>query len=218
MAEKKEKKEEQTKTYPQSEQTRQAQQAAQSHDGTRPGGYVSRYQQQLDAAMEKILNRESFSYDLNGDALYRRYKDQAIQNGRLAMLDTMGQAAALTGGYGSSYSQSVGQQAYQKSMDTLADTAARLRTQAREEYDRQGEQAQSHYRLLAQRESEEKSAYDAGVSAWQAENSRLWDRYDALRQQDYDAYRDAVADEQWLAEFEEAQRQFQQLLRRKYGW
>ena len=42
-----------------------------------------------------------------------------MKNGRLAMMDSMGRAAALTGGYGSSYAQSAGQQAYQKQMDSL---------------------------------------------------------------------------------------------------
>jgi hypothetical protein len=31
----------------------------------------------------------------------------------MAMMDTMGKAAGLTGGYGSPYAQQVGQQAYQ---------------------------------------------------------------------------------------------------------
>ena len=85
--------EEEKKKYTASAQVEQARQEAQASDARKPGKYVSKWQQQLDAAMEKILNREKFSYNLNGDALYRQYKDQAIQNGRLAMQDTLGQAA-----------------------------------------------------------------------------------------------------------------------------
>ena len=54
-------------------------------------GYRSRWQEQLQGITEKILNREHFSYDLNGDALYQQYKDRYIQQGRQAMMDTMGQ-------------------------------------------------------------------------------------------------------------------------------
>ena len=37
-------------------------------------GYQSGYQKQLDDAMDKILNREDFAYDLNGDALWKQYQ------------------------------------------------------------------------------------------------------------------------------------------------
>ena len=56
-----------------------------------------------DEALEQYLNREAFQYDLNADALYQQYQNRYQELGRNAMKDTMGQAAALTGGYGSSY-------------------------------------------------------------------------------------------------------------------
>ena len=130
--------EEEKKKYTASAQVEQARQEAQASDARKPGAYVSKWQQQLDAAMEKILNREKFSYNLNGDALYRQYKDQAIQNGRLAMQDTLGQAAAMTGGFGSSYGQTAAQQAYRQQMANLGDKASALYDKARSEYDRQG--------------------------------------------------------------------------------
>ena len=58
------------------------------------------------------MNRKEFSYDLNGDMLYQQMKDQYQVLGKTAMQDTMGEAAALTGGYGNTYAQSVGQQTY----------------------------------------------------------------------------------------------------------
>ncbi len=206
--------EKEKKEYTPSAQTDQARQDALDHGSRKPGAYVSKWQQMLDAAMEKILNREKFSYDLNGDALYRQYKDQAVKNGRLSMLDTLGASAALTGGYGSSYGQTAAQQSYQRSMDGLTDRAAALYDRARENYDREGEQERSRYNLLKQRESSSRSAYDQELSAWEAENQRLWQRYDSLRQQDYQSYRDRVADEQWQAQFDEAQRQFNEDLRK----
>ena len=56
-----------------------------------------------DEALQAYLNREDFQYDVNADALYQQYKDRYVELGKDAMEDTMGQAAALTGGYGSSY-------------------------------------------------------------------------------------------------------------------
>ncbi len=194
-----------------------AKQEALSSDAKKPGEYTSKWQQQLDAAMDKILNRERFSYDLNGDALYRQYKDRAVKNGRLAMMDTMGQAAAMTGGYGSSYAQSAGQQAYQKQMDGLTDQASRLYDKAREDYDRQGQVDRDRYDVLRQRENSSYNQYKQQRSDWEAENTRLWNRYDSLRQQEYSAQRDSIKDQQWLAEFEEARQEFYDQLIRKYG-
>lgn len=194
-----------------------AEQEALSSDAKKPGEYTSKWQQQLDAAMDKILNRERFSYDLNGDALYRQYKDRAVKNGRLAMMDTMGQAAAMTGGYGSSYAQSAGQQAYQKQMDGLTDQASRLYDKAREDYDRQGQADRDRYDVLRQRENSSYNQYKQQRSDWEAENTRLWNWYDSLRQQEYSAQRDSIKDQQWLAEFEEARQEFYDQLIRKYG-
>ena len=209
--------EEEKRKYAASARVEQARQEAQASDGKKPGEYVSKWQQQLDAAMEKILNREKFSYDLNGDALYRQYKDQAVQNGRMAMQDTLGQAAAMTGGYGSSYGQTAAQQAYRQQMADLSGKASALYDKARAEYDRQANADKQNYDLLLQRENSSQNQYKQNLAAWQAENQRLWGRYDQEQKTDYEAYRDEIRDAQWLQEFEEAQRQFEEKLRRQYG-
>ena len=209
--------EEEKKKYTASDAVEQARQEALASDRRKPGEYVSKWQDQLDAAMEKILNREKFSYDLNGDALYRQYKDQAVQNGRLAMQDTLGQAAAMTGGFSSSYGQTAAQQAYQRQMTDLGDKASALYDKARAEYDRQGNEDKQAYDLLLQRENSSQSQYRQNLAAWEAENQRLWSRYDQEHSTDYGAYRDEIKDSQWLQEFEEAQRQFYEKLIRQYG-
>ena len=209
--------EEEKRKYAASARVEQARQEAQASDGKKPGEYVSKWQQQLDAAMEKILNREKFSYDLNGDALYRQYKDQAVQNGRMAMQDTLGQAAAMTGGYGSSYGQTAAQQAYRQQMADLSGKASALYDKARAEYDRQANADKQNYDLLLQRENSSQNQYKQNLAAWQAENQQLWGRYDQEQKTDYEAYRDEIRDAQWLQEFEEAQRQFEEKLRRQYG-
>ena len=90
------------------------------------GDFNYTHQQNLDDIMNKILNREDFSYDLNGDALYQQYKDKYIKQGKMAMQDTMGQAAAMTGGYGNSYAATAGNQAYQASLENLNDIVPEL--------------------------------------------------------------------------------------------
>ena len=56
---------------------------------------------------EKLINRPAFSYDPQTDPFYQGAKSQYLRQGSRAMADTMGRAAGLTGGYGSSYAQAV---------------------------------------------------------------------------------------------------------------
>ena len=87
--------------------------------GNAPGAWTDPYRDQYMGYLNQYENRDPFSYDFNTDALYQQYKDQYIQQGQMAMMDTMGQAAAMTGGYGNSYAQTVGQQAYNQQLNQL---------------------------------------------------------------------------------------------------
>ena len=92
---------EQNSQYNESQAVRDARDRMNQYEAQRPQEWTGgTYQDSLNEAMNKINNREKFSYDLNGDALYQQYKDQYMNLGKMAMADTMGQAAALTGGYG----------------------------------------------------------------------------------------------------------------------
>lgn len=87
--------------------------------GNAPGAWTDPYKDQYMGYLNQYENRDPFSYDANSDALYQQLKDQYIQQGQMAMMDTMGQAAAMTGGYGNSYAQTVGQQAYNQQLNQL---------------------------------------------------------------------------------------------------
>ena len=108
-----------------------------------------------DEALQEYLNREDFRYDLNADALYRQYKDRYMELGKAAMADTMGQAAALTGGYGSSYAQNVGQQAYNRYLQQLGDVVPELYQLAYDRYRDKGDRLYKTYQSWAQLEQEE---------------------------------------------------------------
>lgn len=120
--------------------------------------YKSQYSGQLGNALNAVTD---FSYDPLQDASYQALAKVYNANGRTAANDTMGQAAALNGGYGSSY----------------ATTAAAA---ARNSYNQQ---------LAALVPDLEQNAYSRAnntLSALQnAEN------------QNYNRYRDNVADAQW---------------------
>lgn len=111
--------------------------------------YGGSYDADLNALYGQIANRPKFSYDVDGDALYQQYKDRYLQNARMAMQDTMGQAAALTGGYGSSYGQAVGQQAYDRQMLGLTDKIPELQQNAYNRYLNEGNALKDQFGMMS---------------------------------------------------------------------
>lgn len=170
------------------------------------------YGKSVDAALQKILKRDKFQYDVNGDALYQQYKDRYMQQGKQAMMDTMGQAAALTGGYGNSYAQQVGQQTYQGYLQGLNDKVPELYKLALDRYNQEGTDLMNRYSLLADRSDKEYNRYRDSVSDWQTQRDYLANRYNNERNFDYTGFRDQVSDEQWQKNFDEALRQYNENL------
>ena len=102
------------------QQTGKAKTDYQALMGAQPGAYQSLYGTQTQQTLNNLLGQQPFQYDVNTDALYQQIKDNYIRNGRQAMMNTQGQSAALTGGYGNSYGVLAGQQAYQDSLGNLS--------------------------------------------------------------------------------------------------
>ena len=134
----------------------------------KPGSYTSRWDKELDALYDQIANRKAFSYDLGADPMYRQYREQYQSAGRLAMENTMGAAASLTGGYGSSYSQQAGQQAYNVYLQKLNEVVPELYAQARSQYDREGSALSERYARISSREKSDYDRYRDQVSDYYA--------------------------------------------------
>lgn len=176
--------------YTESDTVTAAGDALNSHLANKPGEYQSQWQSQLDQLMNSIMNREKFSYDLNSDALYQQYKDKYVQQGKLAMSDAIGQASAMTGGYGNSYAQAVGQQQYQASLDNLNDIVPELYAMALDQYNREGQDLYNQYGMVADRENLDYGRYRDTVSDWNVDRDYLSGRYDTERGFDYGKYVD----------------------------
>lgn len=146
--------------------------AAQEVSNGRPT-YSGTYEQQLADIYDRIQNREKFKYDVNADPLYQQYKDQYIQGGKLAMRDTMGKAAALNGGYGSTYAQQVGQQAYDSYLQSLTEQIPELYQTALSKYNDEGNQFLQQYGLVGDMRDTEYNRWRTDVGDW--ENQRAWD-------------------------------------------
>ena len=176
--------------YQESDTVKEAEEALNAQLSQKPGEYSSQWQSQLDDTINKILNREKFSYDLNGDALYQQYKDKYTKQGKMAMGDAIGQASAMTGGYGNSYAQSVGQQAYQAQLDNLNDIVPELYRMAYEKYNQEGQDLYNQYSMLGAQEEQDYGRYRDSASDWQSERDYLVGRYDSERDFDYGQYVD----------------------------
>ncbi len=140
---------------------------------------------------EDLLDRPAFSYNPNADPLYQAAKNQYVQQGKQAMEDTMGKAAALSGGYASSYAQTMGTQAYQAQLARLSELLPDYYDRARSAYDRETDAMQDalgtalglydkDYQAWLDRQDalERKAAADVSKDQWErkfAEDSRRWE-------------------------------------------
>ena len=131
--------------------------------------YQASYDSQLQEIYDQIVNRDKFSYNLNEDALYQQYADQYQMMGQQAMMDTMGQAAALTGGYGNSYASTAGNQAYQAYLQQLNDVVPELYGMALDQYNAEGDKLLTQYSMLGDMADKEYSKYmDSLNQYWQS--------------------------------------------------
>ena len=144
----------------------------------------------LAGVMDKIFNREKFSYDVNGDALYQQYKDKYIQQGKMAMADTMGQAAAMTGGYGNSYAASVGNQAYQASLQQLNDIIPQLYQMAYDRYNQEGQDLYNQYGMLSTERSTEYGMWSDKGNMLNNNRTYYGNEYNNAYNREYGAYSD----------------------------
>lgn len=128
--------------------------------------YSGKYDEQLQEIYDQIVNRKNFTYDLNSDALYQQYKDQYAQMGQMAMMDTMGQASAMTGGYGNSYAQGVGQQAYQGYLQQLNDKVPELYGIALDQYNQEGQDLLNQYSMIGDLAGDEYAKYQDALNQY----------------------------------------------------
>ena len=146
------------------------------------------YGQSLKDQMDKINNREKFTYDLNGDALYQQYKDQYMTQGRLASADAIGQASAMTGGYGNSYAATVGNQAYQGYLQQLNNVVPELYNMAYNRYQQEGQDMKDMYTMLQNAYDTEYGEHRDKVSDYNTELSRLQSAYYNEKDFDYSKF------------------------------
>ena len=181
----------------------------------------NKWYQEAQSIAKTLNERPAFSYSPGSDPLYQAAKEQTLTQGRRAMEDTMGKAAGLTGGYASSYAQSLGTQAYDRQLARLSELLPDYYAQARTAYDRQTEALQDElsralgfydkdYQVWLDRQAaqERQESADAKAAQWEKEFQEGRSRWAAEQElnerkfaaQQEQALRDAALAAQKLAD------------------
>ena len=225
------------KKGPYKSQIKGAQTLLNKHLNAKPSDYQSLYQNQINNTISSIENRKPFVYDLNADALYQNLKNQYVGLGQQAMADTIGQASALTGGYGNSYAVTAGNQAYQSYLNNLNDIVPELYDKAYGRYQDEGVDLYNKLNMYQTQDSLDYGKYQDAYLNWQNDrdyyagelsnlrglnqdawsqnetnrfnaNNLAWENYFNAQNFNFDTYQQSVAENQWNKEFKEDQRQF----------
>lgn len=149
--------------------------------------YQSGYAPQIKQLYDQVMNRGEFAYDVNKDPLYQQLRSQHINNGRLAMEDTIAQATGLSGGYGNTFAQAAGQQQYNQHMQQLTGYIPQLRAQAQQEWAAEGDALQNQLAMAQQMDAAE---YDR----FRNEVNDLWNnmQFDFQKEQNVMAQRESA--------------------------
>lgn len=190
-------------------------------ENSKPGDFSSRYDEQIQNIINTIQNRPQFDQGQVYDSdLYKQYREQYIQQGNKAMRDTMGNAAALTGGYGSTYATAAGQQAYDGYLSQLGDKTMDIYDRVYNQYLNEGQELYNQLGMYNQQDNIDYGRYRDTVGDYYNDLNYYSNRYnteyandfgeyqtdqDAMRWAEQYAYQktqDALAQQNWQTQFD----------------
>lgn len=192
-----------------SDETKKALDKVNQIESNKPGEYQSQYSNVVSNLLDKITNREAFSYDFNADPLYQQYKDNYTSLGKQAMMDTVAAASTMTGGYGNSYATTAGAQANQQYLQALNDKIPDLWNMALNRYAMETEDLYNKFSAVGAQDDREYGRYRDNLADWQTDRDYYYGKYNTSLGNDqyvtnynYQEARDKVADDQWNTQFE----------------
>lgn len=152
----------------------------------------TKYGEDLDKIVADLMNRPAFQYDVEKDPLFQQMLASQKEAGEKAMEDTVARSAALTGGYGNSWAQSAGQQAYDQQIRAAYDQLPQYYQLAMNAHNMETEDLMRKYSLLSEADQKE---FDRLMT----EYGLATDAYDRLYQQDRTGFEDRKTTAQQLA-------------------
>lgn len=175
-------------TYTKSKALTTAEKSLSEWEKNKPSEYSSAYSERIDEALNAILNREAFNYNISADPLYNQYRELYLKNGEKAMLDTVGAVSALSGGYGSSYAVTAGNQSYSDYINQLNSVALELRDRAFDGYENENEALRETLSLLRSSDSEDYEKYRDGVSDYYDTGDYLLKKVSDMSDDEYEKF------------------------------
>jgi hypothetical protein len=168
-----------------------------------PAPFESKYKSQIDNALSNIQNRRAFDLntDKNYQTLYNQMREGYMQAGDRAMRNAMGNAASLTGGYGNSYAQAVGQQAYDNYLQNLNSRNLELMNAAYGMYRDENADRYNQLRALQGLDDTDYGRYRDRVGDYKDNRNYMAGRYNSERNFDYDKYKDRLAQYNYESQF-----------------
>ena len=175
--------------YTPSAEVQTAMEEWQQAENRRPQPYTSAFEEEMAALYGEITQRPAFSYDPAADPVYAAYARQYAAQGKAAMEDTLGKAAALTGGYGSTYAETAAQQTYGQYMEKLASQVLPEREKnAYARYQAQGQALLDRYNLLKGQDKEAYDRWQQAVEQWRKDVTAAREKYHTLQGDDLENY------------------------------
>ena len=146
------------------------------------------YTDQINSLMNDILNREDFEYDVDKDTLFQQALASAMSSGKSAMQDTIGQASALTGGYGSTYATSAGNQAYNAFIEDAYNNLPEYYQMALQAYQMEGQEMYNQFDMLTAADANEWNKLVTGYDATSQYRNQVYNEaYTTFRDKKTDA-------------------------------
>lgn len=158
----------------------------------RPTSYESTYKDDIQGLLTDLLGMD-FSYDPENDLAYRLIRDENRRSARLAMEDTVGKAAAMTGGYYNTYAQSAARQAYLGELSKTAELIPELYEAAYGRFSDDRDSLSDSIKLLSDLDGEEFSKYTALMKQYLSEGEMLFDNYHWESEEKFDRFLDYAA-------------------------
>ena len=147
--------------------------------------YEGKYDPQIDAILNEILNRDDFSYDAMNDPLYQQYAAMYQREGDRAMKETMAEAAAGAGGM-NTYAITAAQQANSYYGSQLNDKIPQLYQLAYDMYLNDKESKVQDLGILQNMDATQYNRYRDTINDWYADKNFA-----------YNAYQNAVNQGNW---------------------
>jgi hypothetical protein len=164
--------------------------------------YISQYQDLIDAAYARIANRGPFEYDYTQDPRWQAYKKQYTREGVRSQEDTMGQYAAMTGGIPSSAAVTAASQARDYYNAKMTDKIPELYQAAYDMYLAEDNRDRQNLAQLINLENLGRDAYNTQLGQYNNDRSFGFNVWNAAQDRERQAARDAIADQQWYANYD----------------